>query len=940
MRKMGRLSRIRALATFFLICAPAVGARGDDEGLSFFEKKIRPVLVEQCYSCHSDGANRIRGGLRLDSRAGLLAGGDSGPALVPGKPAESLIVEALKYDGLEMPPKGRLSSAVVADFERWITMGAPDPRVGPAARAHSSIDLEAGRRFWAYQQPRHRTTPDVAASGWIKNDVDRFVLAGLKSRGLRPVAPADRPTLVRRLSFDLVGLPPCPEEVDRFVADASPDAYERLVDRLLASPEFGERWGRHWLDVARFAESMTLRGLVLDEAWRYRDYVVNAFNADMPFDRFLREQIAGDLLPTGSLEERRRGLVATTFLALGDSNLEEQDKAQLRMDVVDEQLDTIGKAFLAQTIGCARCHDHKFDPIPTRDYYALAGILRNVKTHEDANVSKWLERPLPVDAAQELEFRCYDQAVADLERRIKLESVRAAARGGIKSLARGAIAETDLPGVVLDDSVAKRVGEWKVSRFSPDFIGQGYLHDLDSGKGEKSLTFQPDLPRAGEYEVRLAYSPGANRATDVPVTILSAGGETSVSVNLREPPPLAGRFVSLGQYRFERNGQGYVLISNEGTHGHVVIDAVLFIPVDPGGSPQASSPSALSELEAQLKRLKAEAPKRESVISVLDLKDIEDARVHVRGSVHSLGESVPRGFLQVASYGPKAEMPRGESGRRELADWLASRENPLTARVFVNRAWHWLFGVGLVRTTDNFGTTGEIPSHPELLDELALRFMEDGWSIKSLVRSIVLSQTYQLSTLDDPRARAADPENRRLWRQNRRRLDAECLRDAILTVSGALRPEKGGPSFRRGLAADFGYPHAETRRSVYSPAFRNALPELFEAFDFANPSMVVGQRNVSTVVPQALYLLNHPFVVEQSRVAARRVLDEPSPNIDARLARAYRLALGRTPTEGERKLALGFLEGEADADSREAQVESWSILIQSLFGSIDFRYAK
>ncbi|MHC5536791.1 DUF1553 domain-containing protein, partial [Singulisphaera rosea] len=820
-----------------------------------------------------------------------------------------------------------------------ITMGAPDPREGPATSAQSTIDLEAGRRFWVYQQPRHHPAPRTGTSGWPRNDVDRFVLAGLEIRGLRPVAPADRPTLVRRLYFDLLGLPPSPNIIDSFVADPSPDAYEHLVDRLLASPAFGERWGRHWLDIVRFAESMTLRGLVLEEAWRYRDYVIGAFNADIPFDRFVREQVAGDLLPSTSLVERRRQLVATTFLALGDSNLEEQDKAQLRMDVVDEQIDTIGKAFLAQTIGCARCHDHKFDPIPTRDYYALAGILRNVKTHEDANVSKWVERALPVDSAQEQEFRRSDQAIAELEQRIKLESVRAA-RGGIKSLARGAIAESDLPGVVLDDSAARRVGEWKHSRHSPDFIGQGYLHDLDSGKGEKSLTFQPDLPRAGEYEVRLAYSPGSNRASAVPVTILSAGGETTTSVNLREPPPIAGRFVSLGQYRFERNGQGYVLISNEGTHGHVVIDAVLFIPVDPAAAPHAPSPTELSELEARLKRLKSEAPRRESVVSVLELKGVEDSRIHIRGNVHTLGESVARGFLQVASYGPRVEMPRAESGRRQLADWLASRDNPLTARVFVNRVWHWLFGTGLVRTTDNFGTTGDTPSHPELLDELALRFMEEDWSIKSLIRTIVLSQTYQLSTLDDPRSRAVDPENRQLWRHNRRRLDAECLRDAILVVSGTLRPEKGGPSFRRGLAADFGYPHEENRRSVYSPAFRNALPEFFEAFDFANPSMVVGQRNVSTVVPQALFLLNHPFVVEQSRIAARRLLDEPCPSVEARIDLAYRIVLGRPPTDRERRIAIRFLEAEHDLDAREAKVESWSMLIQSLFGSIDFLYTK
>jgi hypothetical protein len=920
------------------LIAPALSsaAEPDPAGITFFEQKIRPVLVQECYSCHSSQAKKLKGGLRLDSKAGLLTGGDSGPAVAPGKPDESLLLDALKYNGVEMPPKGKLSDAVVADFERWIQMGAPDPRDAKAAPVKAGIDLDAGRKFWAYQAPRRHEPPAVRDLGWPRTDIDRFLLARLEAKGIHPGPDADRATLARRLSFDLIGLPPSPEEIDAFVNDPSPDAYERLVERLLADPQFGERWGRHWLDVARFAESLTLRGFVFKLAWRYRDYVIDAYNTDMPFNRFLSEQVAGDLLPSATLAERRRQWIATTFLTLGNTNLEEQDKQQLRMDVVDEQIDTIGKAVLAQTIGCARCHDHKFDPIPTRDYYALAGILRNVKTLEHANVSKWLELPLPAEPEQEAALKAHETAVAALESRIKAERGRLKADPRLLALGGdGVIPIRDLPGIVVDDAQARRVGEWTASKVVRPHIGDGYLHDANAGKGEKSLTFQPEIPEAGKYEVRLAYAGGSNRAPSVPVTIMSADGETTVQVDMKATPPIDGQFVSLGQFQFEKSGQGYVLISNEGTSGVVSADAVLFIPADrleglSKGSPGKDEVAALRNLEAELKRLQASGPRRDLVMSVVEETEIGDTRVHIRGSVHNLGEAAPRGFLQVAMRGTLPAMPSRESGRRELAAWLASEENPLTARVFVNRVWHWLFGAGLVRTTDNFGTTGETPSHPELLDDLAVRFMEDGWSIKGLVRRIVLSRGYRLAALDDPRSRAVDPENRLLWRGNRRRLDAECIRDTILTVSGRLRLDMGGPTFPADLNADYGFRPTDTRRSVYAPVFRNALPELFEVFDFADPSMVVGRRDVSTVAPQALFLLNHPFVMDQARQAARRLLAEPGLDDPARIVRAYRLALGRPPTEAEQRIGRKLVA--------EGGEETWALFFQVLFASVDFRY--
>jgi Protein of unknown function (DUF1553)/Protein of unknown function (DUF1549)/Planctomycete cytochrome C len=913
-----------------LILGPA--GRAADPDFDFFEKKIRPVLAEHCFKCHSaevERAGKLKGGLFLDSRDGVLKGGETGPAIVAGKPAESRLIRALRYDGeVRMPPKGKLSDAIVADFEKWVRIGAPDPRVNSGSRRAVGMTLEEGRKFWAYKPVAAPAPPPVKETEWATNEIDRFILAKLEEKGLKPSPDADRTTLARRVFFDLTGLPPTPEEVDAFIANNDPRAFDNLVDRLLTSPRFGERWGRHWLDVARFGESLTLRGFILKEAWRYRDYVIEAFDRDLPFNQYVREQIAGDLLPAASLDDRRRQLVATTFLALGNTNLEEQDKAQLRMDVVDEQLDVIAKGFLAQTVTCARCHDHKFDPIPTADYYALAGILRNAKAMEHANVSKWIEVPLPGTPAEEAELRKHEAAVAALQARIKAETAKAG------PMVVKVLPVADVPGIVVDDVQAKKVGEWQHSTHSGTYIGDGYLHDQNSGKGEKTLTFQPDLPGAGRYEVRLAYSPGTSRSEAVPVTVFSADGEKTVHVDMRKAPPLDGRFVSLGEYRVEKNGQGYVIIATEGTKGHVTADAITFIQLDAPAkrepAPRTGDGNTVKALEAELKRLQESGPKRQMVMTVVEEAKIEDAKVHVRGSVHNLGPAATRGFLKVAG-GVPAMLPVNQSGRKELAEWIASADNPLTARVIVNRGWHWLFGSGLVRTTDNFGTTGELPSHPELLDHLAARFVADGWSVKRLVRSIVLSRTYRQSAAN-PAAANADPENRLFARTNRRRLEAECIRDNMLAVSGQLAPDRGGPTYPASLPADYGYKSMDTRRSVYLPVFRNAMPESLEAFDFADPSVVTGQRNVSTVAPQALFLLSHPFPAEQARHATERLLAESLPDDAARLTRVYRLALGREPTAGERAVAGRFLARGGDAK------EAWTGLFHALFASADFRY--
>lgn len=989
-----------------------VAAGTTAEGVDFFEKRIRPLLAERCFECHSTTAKKVKGGLRLDSREDWTTGGDSGPALVPGDLDKSLLIKAVRYtdQDLKMPPKQKLTDEQIADFEKWVKMGAPDPRTtataGEAKKGFTSV--EAGRKFWSFQPPKKSPVPVVKDKGWARTDIDRFILARQEEKGLHPAADADRATLIRRAYYDLIGLPPTAEQTDAFMNDKRSDAFERVIDELLASPHFGERWGRHWLDVARFAESSGGgRTLLFPEAWRYRDYVIDAFNNDLPYDQFLQEQLAGDLLNAEEdkktlqqvqahgpivtsfavhaeqIAKKRRRITATAFLALGPTNYEEQDKQMLRMDIVDEQLDTMGKAMLGMTIGCARCHDHKFDPIPTRDYYAMAAILRSTRTLHNFtdNVAKWVDTPLPMEQAKEVAYRAQEKKVAQMEAQIaaaKAVLTKSSSKVAKAELKKGMpVAPEDLPGIVVDDTKAKVVGAWQHSQYSHSYVGDGYLHDGNSGKGEKTLTFVPELKRPGKYEVRLAYVYADNRSEDIPVTVFHADGEQTVHINEKQTPPIDGRFVSLGQFRFEQNGAGYVLVSNDGTKGVVVADAVQFLPVEevsnaetaaaPKDKDAVKKASEMKKLEAELKKLKEAGPKRDVAMSVSDSDEIGDYHVCIRGNFRNEGEKVARGFLQVATVGEAPAIPAAESGRRQLAEWVANPANPLTARVMANRVWHWLTGAGIVRTVDNFGTTGELPSHPELLDYLAIRFVEEGWSVKKLVKEVMLSRTYQLGTQVAGEGTASkmggaaappyrqlaaqvDPENRLLSHANRRRLDAECIRDTILMVSGQLRLDVGGPNIQvtgpvNGVKADpvnsleYSYRFTDTRRSLYTPAFRNNRLELFEVFDFGDINQESGRRNTSTVATQALYLMNHPFIMEQAKLAATKALAVAKLDDATRIERAYRASLGREPTVREKELALRFVtEPAGDGKPEEARLKAWAQFYQTLFACMDFRY--
>ncbi len=943
----------------------------DSEAIEFFESHIRPALIQYCYECHS-AETEASGGLLLDSRQGLQAGGDSGPALVEGHAQASRLLKAISYEDtkLQMPPDQQLPPAVVDKFSQWIDAGAMDPRSASASGPpkQTGLAVEQAGDHWAYR-PVAAAAVDIELSAGAPHAIDRLIDRQLRDAQLETAPLANDSVLIRRLYFDLTGLPPTSAQLARALdhfsqqAGSGPanssasQAYLNLVEELLSTPQYGEHFARKWLDVARFAESITLRGFVLPEAWRYRDYVISAFTQDRPFDVMIREQIAGDLLDADNLSERHRQLIATGFLAMGNTNLEEQDKAQLEMDYVDEQLEVIGRAFLGQTIGCARCHDHKFDPIPTRDYYALAGILRSATAMEHSNVSKWIEQPLPLSAELTSKFNELSARLETVEQEIgtlkKQNSQKLSKRNELIAIDR-------LPGVVVDNPQATLVGDWVESSFSGRIIGTQYIHDKDELKGQKTATFEPNSLAPGEYQVRLAYTAGTNRATNTQVRIFSAEGEATVIVDQTREPPEEGSWLTLGKFRFEQDGQAFVLISNDDSNGHVVVDAVQFLAlgkrlpaIEPSathsgdvltdGQVKTSVPAVaklpeqrLAELSAMKQSLSEQLPVRSMYLTVLENQHAQDIPIHIRGDVHNLGELAPRGFLTAIQLpAPERAGAPQAADRVALAQWLSSSQNPLTARVYANRVWAWLMGQGIVASIDNFGTTGALPSHPELLDYLARELVISGWSTKHLVRLIVQSQAYRRSIAGpDARHQQIDPANTLYWRGQSRRLSAEAIRDAMLSVSGELDLEFGGSSIPAETKADYNYRHQSTRRSIYQPVFRNALPELFEAFDFADTSVSTGQRARSTVATQGLVLLNHPWVTARAQAAAERLRGIYSEHSNPELIRQlFTDCYSRAPSEIELSLCLEFLQQPSQTGQ-----EPLTVLVHTLLAAIDFRY--
>ena len=931
------------------------GLADDAEKAEFFENKIRPVLAKYCYKCHAADSEKVQGGLLVDSRKAIRDGGESGPGVVPGKPSESLILEAIRHESFEMPPDRKLPDRVIKDFEKWIADGAVDPREDAAAVVKREINLEEGRKFWSLQPLVVTEPPAVSNADWPRTTIDRFVLARMEQAGLQPAADAEKLLLLRRVYFDLIGLPPTPAEIESYLSDDSDDALKNVVDRLLDSPHFGERWGRHWLDVARYADSSGGgRVLLFPDAWRYRDYVIAAYNQDKPFNRFVIEQVAGDLLPYENLTQRSEQLTATGFLMLGAHNYELQDKELLRMEVVDEQINVVSSAMLGLTLSCARCHDHKFDPIPTTDYYALAGIFRSTNSLVPGNVSGFVQRDLPLPPEQQTQWDDYQSVLKMKESAVKeLE-------GSIKKLgsnpnAADSIDPSELPGLVIDDAAASLTGTWTESQFVKPFVGKGYRH---SSQPTATATYEFKIGDAGEYEVLVSHTASSNRPAQVTIEIISADGASEKQVNQQQQPAIRRLFNSLGKFRFQPDKPAQVVV-HANASGATIIDAVQLLPVGQADkkpiekTAQAEEDKkAQAEIEARTKDLrerldiakkeleafKSKPPVQlQRVMSVEEAKDAGDFAVCLRGDVHHLGEPVPRGALSVMPLPAKFEIGSASSGRLELAQWLARPDNPLTARVYVNRVWQHLLGSGLVRTPDNFGAMGQRPTHPELLDYLAQFLIDNGYSTKSLIREIVLSRVYRLSVESDARFAKLDPENRLRWRGNRRRLDAESIRDAILAFSGQLDLTAGGLAIKPGTNSEFGYTFDSNRRGVYLPVFRNTWNDLYEVFDFPNPNLVSGKRNESTLPTQALFLMNSQFVVDQSRLAAEQLLKVESQTPEERIRWAYLSTICRPPTPNELDISRQYLQ-QFNLDDETERRQAWAGFCQSLISCIDFRY--
>lgn len=750
-------TRLSSLSLFTLLVVSSAGADMTPDQRAFFEAKIRPVLVKQCYECHSESSKKVGGGLLLDAPAEMIAGGESGPAVIPNKPDESLIVQAVRYDGIEMPPKQKLPQHVVNDFVQWVQMGAPDPRteVPRAAKRGPQEPL------WSLDPVTVPQVPKVQDSQWPRGAIDSFILARLEQANLKPAPDAGKDRLRRRLHFDLIGLPPDPTA---HADPASPD----YVDRLLDSPRFGERWGRHWLDVARYAESNGNDGLSRNasfpHAWRYRDYVIQAFNEDRPYDRFITEQIAGDLLPADSPEQRDLQLTATGFLAIGAKPAKAMNE-NFEMDVIADQINLVGSGILGLSIGCARCHDHKTDPIPTRDYYAFAGIFKSTETL------------------------------------------------------------------------------WGAAALQPLTAPQTPLHELQTAarvmpRSEIEPVIAKNIPRKTPAKSAFKYADGAALA-----------------------------------------------------------------------------------------------------MGVREAKTIADCRLNIDGESKKLGAAIPRGFLS-ACGGIDATVPKAtQSGRLELARWLTSPKNPLTARVMVNRVWLHLFGEGLVQTPNDFGVYGERPTHPELLDHLATQFMREGWSVKKLIRSIVLSRTYGL---------AAQSGDAVLFSHHqRRRLDAETIRDSMLAATGALHPEPAVGSLiqQRDLLINELPPlhQPSQHRSIYLLMLRNSMPPELTPFNLPDAMAVTGRRDSAALATQSLYLLNNEFVIDQARRFAQR-LTQHSAEPAQRVRLAYRSALGREASDTEMQRALDFVR-EADSmlvseqnGAAPGELKTWAAFCQALLASNELRY--
>ncbi len=955
------------LAILFL---PLNAARAEQSEIEFFEKKIRPVLIKHCYKCHAADSASIKGGLLLDSRQGLITGGDSGTAIVSGKPDESLLIESLKYEGSEMPPDGKLPEGVIRDFEQWIKRGAIDPRKAKtSATQQADIDWEAARQFWSFRPLPVNRAHIKKISELSKNEkakqiatlIDQHLDSSLKEAEIRTNPPATPQQRIRRLYYNMTGLPPSPTQVMAFVADPTKQRWENIVNKLLASPRFGQHWGRHWLDVARYADSNGGDfNATYHNAWRYRDYVIESFNNDKPINDFFQEQIAGDLLPAKDDKKKAEGLIATGFLMLGPKMLSERDKEKLRFDVIDEQVDTIGKVFLGISLGCARCHDHKFDPVPTEDYYALAGIFHGTQVLEgemQQYVSNWKRRQLPTSNAHREALGRHQKKLDSLQQ--KMKEVKANLKVEQDKLS---LLEENLHAITIDNTQAELIGEWTSSTYSKNFIGVDYLHDMKKDKGKKKVIFKAKLEQAGKYRILFAYNGSAGRDDNVPVSILFSGTETKRFIDESKKPDIRQSFVLLGEFDFPAHSDVQIVVSNEGTTGYVIADAVQFVRLDANldmdamnkqlaklKQNQSVHQKTIKQVELQLASLKKQAPAPiPQAFAVQERQQCEDCSIHIRGSHTNLGDKVPRGVLKIISGENSLLNDLQGSGRLELAKWLTSDASPLVSRVFVNRVWMHLMGEGIVRSVDNFGTLGVAPTHPELLNELSLYFIENGWSQKDLVRAIVLTKAYQRSATHNAGSFQKDPANLLLWQANRRPLTSEQLHDSFLLFQNKIDETHGGSTVTHlGRLAVDNNKQANAkktnkhilRRSVYQPVLRNQLEEIRQLFDFANPEMVVGKRAITNVPAQSLYLLNSEEIRKTAETIVDNLFAEHGDGSLAGLTELYLMLFAREPGQSEIELIKNYIDRKLNQQFEPKLVKAaWRDAVQALLISTEFRY--
>ena len=931
------------------VLQPASAAQSTEQ-IEFFEKRIRPVLVANCAKCHNPKAKVAE--LDLSTCEGFARGGESGALVNKEKPEESRLLKAVGYDDkLKMPPTGKMKTDEIAALTEWVKMGAPWPSVKteaiaeakPAAPKSTREFTEEEKKYWAYQSLAKPVVPKVKNQAWVKSPVDAFILARLEEKNLTPAPPADKLTLLRRATFDLTGLPPTETEIKNFLADASPKAFEKVVERLLTSPRYGEKWGRHWLDVARYADST---GNDEDHrypfAWKYRDYVIESFNNDLPYDQFVREQIAGDLLPAKDVPKEnpdavnRRGIIATGFLALGPKAVAQQDKTKMLYDVYDEQVDVTSKAFLGLTLACARCHNHKFDALLTKDYYSMINVFASTRSfsNPDSHVSGVFEKPLVTKA----EFEKYKTARSEhqaKERRAQTEmeeivdSVREPAakllaprlaefmlaadkvyNGGAKP--EEVAAQTRLPVEVL-----KR---W-VSLLQPKDLTPQHLLEWRNAKPEKLAEAAQNYQR--RFQTRLNEWLEEMAKWRAGEKVIQEGKKKSAS----------------GKPTFEAGDDRFfqaVYFAAGGPFGISAKDKSKFTE---------AQNQRLAELQKEIETLKKTAPAEPELACAIEDSEPVAQKVFVRGDYNSPGEEAPKAFPAILTAFDTRPNFSG-SGRLQLAEWMTQPEHPLTSRVMTNRLWQWHFGEGLVRTPDNFGKMGDKPSHPELLDFLSREFVKSGWSIKAMHRLIMSSNAYQMAAVNPSLSADADTDNRLLTRFNRRRLSVEELRDGLLAIEGSIDFTMGG-SLQSGRGTDGENnqgrlslnPEKLKRRTVYIPLRRANLPTLLNLFDFGDATTMGGKRQLTNVSTQALFWLNSEFLTDRSTAMAKALLSDASLNDSARVESFYLKVLNRKAEKEEIEQALKYVAAFKQKGSGEnAEAKVWQSLCRVLMASNDFLY--